>query len=328
MTDEDVDAWALSDPDFSWVNKIPDETLLSLLDKRFGVKKPDLFLSRKFYENLPTKDKHGDINYHADLFNRWATDWNTELNELIKSDCDLSHVNLRETLLTALSTYPLIHREAKQFNTKSAYALLAHLCDWVFQEEEAILSARNKRVSLGASNTDGTPALPVAVPHSEATVRPPLQQRAGGGAPRGNDAISRALLTGLTNLAQQLGVGHGERTLHGKPLPAWLKFHPTEGEKVICRGCNNEWQTHADGRTRSVPCYKGCQYVGHPHYNQELLEKDGKQNPPLTWRKFRERFPHDTPPAGFLRWEETQETRQRSGNRSPAPPKKHPRDNA
>jgi hypothetical protein len=150
MTDEDVDAWALTDPDFSWVNKIPDETLLSLLDKRFGVKKPDLFLSRKFYENLPTKDKHGDINYHADTFNRWATDWNTELNELIKSGCDLSHVNLRETLLTALSTYPLIHREAKQFNTKSAYSLLAHLCDWVFQEEEAIQSARNKRVSLGA----------------------------------------------------------------------------------------------------------------------------------------------------------------------------------
>jgi uncharacterized membrane protein YgcG len=153
MNDEEIDEWAQSDPDFTWVSKIPDETLLSLLDKRFGVKKPDLFLSRKFYENLPTKDKYGDINYHADLFNRWATDWNTELGELIKSGCDFSQVNLREVLITALSTYPLIYREAKQYNTKSAYNLLAHLCDWVFQEEEAIISARNKRASLSDGNT-------------------------------------------------------------------------------------------------------------------------------------------------------------------------------
>jgi hypothetical protein len=337
MDDEDVDEWAQSDPDFTWVSKIPDETLLSLLDKRFGVKKPDLFLSRKFYENLPTKDKHGDINYHADLFNRWATDWNTELGELIKSGCDFSQVNLREVLITALSTYPLIHREAKQYNTKSAYNLLAHLCDWVFQEEEAIISARNKRASL----SDGH--LPADHPH-----QPPggngggnaggggsggSSGNAGGGNGRGapaqpktwsgggaagqgsrNDQVSRALLTQLTQLAQQIGVDTGAAPGNPRPLPPHLKPHPSDSLKVVCRGCNNAWL-----RARSIPCYKGCRYAEHPHYNPQCNEKDGKQNPPLTWRNFREQFPAETPPKSFLRWEESQRTHKAS---------KHPRDSA
>jgi len=68
-----------------------------------GVKNPDLFHAEVLAKTCPTKDKHGDINYHADLFNRWATDWNTELNELVKSGCDFSQVNLREVLTYCLS---------------------------------------------------------------------------------------------------------------------------------------------------------------------------------------------------------------------------------
>jgi uncharacterized membrane protein YgcG len=340
MNDEDVDEWAQSDPDFTWVSKIPDETLLSLLDKRFGVKKPDLFLSRKFYENLPTKDKHGDINYHADLFNRWATDWNTELGELIKSGCDFSQVNLREVLITALSTYPLIHREAKQYNTKSAYNLLAHLCDWVFQEEEAIISARNKRASL----SDGNPPSDHP-PHPSggngggsaggggsggggggagggsgggARGAPAQPRTWSGGAAAGqgprNDQVSRALLTQLTQLAQQIGVDTGAAPGNTRPLPPHLKPHPSDSLKIICRGCMNGWL-----RARSIPCYKGCRYAEHPHYNPLCNEKDGRQNPPLTWRNFREQFPAETPPKSFLRWEESQ--------RNPKATK-HPRDGA
>jgi hypothetical protein len=321
MTDEDVDAWVQSDPDFTWVSKIPDETLLSLLDKRFGVKKPDLFLSRKFYENLPTKDKHGDINYHADLFNRWATDWNTELNELIKSGCDFTQVNLRETLLTALSTYPLIHREAKQYNTKSAHNLLAHLCDWVFQEEEAIQSARNKRVSL----SDGTPVLATSVQDRETMPNPTQRHKtwSGGGAAQHSRHDARALLTQLKDIAHQMGVDTGDTN---KPLPPWLKPHPTDSKRVICRGCNNAWKTVQQignsERSRSIPCYRGCAYADHPNYNKECHDRDGKQNPPLTWRNFRERFPHETPPASFQRWEESQRKSAAQNGQ------KHPRDSA
>jgi hypothetical protein len=296
MTDNDIDLWVRADPDFTWVNQIPDETLLSLLDRRFGVKKPDLFLSRKFYEDLPTTDENGDVNYHADLFNRWATEWNTELMELQKSGCDLSHVDLRQTLLTAVSTYKLIHRQALQYNTQSVYLLLAHLCDWVFQEEDNILSARNKRASLVDDKQQGdstkfTPATKAVAPN-----------RAGGGTaqtgPTKPNPTAQALLTQLTQIAQQLGADSSAGAGGTRPLPAHLK-PSSDPNKVNCRGCNNNWD-----KSRSIPCYKGCKYYEHPEYNKECKTKDGKQNPALTWRNFRERFPQTTPPASFLQWEE------------------------
>jgi hypothetical protein len=300
MTDADVDLWVKSDPDHKWVDQIPDETLLSLLDRRFGVKKPDLFLSRKFYEDLPTTDENGDVNYHADLFNRWATEWNTELMELQKSGCDLSHVDLRQTLLTAVSTYKLIHRQALQYNTQSVHLLLAHLCDWVFQEEDNILSARNKRASLvddkqQADSPKFTPAL-----------RAPTHHRAGGGASQHGttkpNTTAQALLTQLTQLnsqiAQQLGTEAAAGVGNTRPLPVHLK-QSNDPNKVNCRGCNNNWD-----KSRSIPCFKGCKYSEHPEYNKECKVKDGKQNPGLTWKNFRERFPQTAPPASFLQWEE------------------------
>jgi hypothetical protein len=148
MTERDIDTWMKADPEFKWFEKIPDDQLLQLLDKRFGVKKPDLFLSKKFYDNLPALDAHGDVNYHADVFNRWAVEWLNELNELQKSGCDFADVDLKQTLLNAVSTNKLIHQQALQYNTTSVYLLLSHLRDWVISEEESVTAQRNKKAVL------------------------------------------------------------------------------------------------------------------------------------------------------------------------------------
>jgi hypothetical protein len=308
MTDRDIDQWVLEDPDYKWVDRIPDDILLSLLDRRFGVKRPDLFLTRKFDEDLPTTDEHGDVNYHADKFNRWATDWQTELTELHKSGCDFTNVDLRQTLLTAVSTYKLIHREALQYNTQSASLLLAHLCDWVYEEEEKIQAARNKRASLVEN---GQPVQQAALPHSDLTQRY-HQQRAGGGAARPTPRTqpAQALLTQLNQLnqvIQQLGNDN-----QGRPYPAHLKL-VADGTRVNCRGCNNNWD-----KSRSIPCYKGCKYAEHPDYNKDCKNKDGKQVPSLTWKNFRDRYPQVTPPASFLQWEEYT-------SKNPLPNKSSPR---
>ena len=309
MTDADIDRWVLEDPDYKWVDRIPDDILLSLLDRRFGVRKPDLFLSRKFYEDLPTTDEHGDVNYHADQFNRWATEWTAELTELQKSGCDLSHVDLRQTLLTAVSTYKLIHREALQYNTQSANLLLAHLCDWVYQEEENILSARNKRASLVESKP--STCQPQADP---STQRSPTQPKAGGGATQSKNT-AHALLTTLNDaITAQLSAEGGNGAQQGaRPYPSWLK--PTsDGTRVNCRGCNNNW---VKDKTRSIPCFTGCKYAEHPDYNKECKHKDGKQYPALTWQNFRTLFPSVTPPPSFLKWEAWQQKNKTPNNKRP-----------
>ena len=315
MTDRDIDQWVLEDPDYKWVDRIPDDILLSLLDRRFGVKRPDLFLTRKFDEDLPTTDEHGDVNYHADKFNRWATDWHSELTELHKSGCDFTNVDLRQTLLTAVSTYKLIHREALQFNTQSASVLLAHLCDWVYEEEEKIQAARNKRASL----VENPQPAPQAAPHQPDHTH----QRAGGGPvhplrpPRTQTA--QALLTQLNQLnqiVQQMGNDNG-----GRPYPPHLKL-VQDGTKLNCRGCNNNW----DRARRSIPCYRSCKYSEHPDYNKDCKVKDGKQSPPLTWKHFRARYPQATPPASFLEWEKFNADAENPSPTNPSPRKRERQD--
>jgi hypothetical protein len=188
-------------------------------------------LSRKFHDNLPPTDSHGDVNYHADAFNRWAASWQNELMDLIKSGCDFSDVDLRQTLINAVSTNKLIHQQATQHNAKSVHSLLAHLRDWVIQEEDSVIAQRNKKATLiGAAEPDKA--------QSSSCNQPP---RAGGG------TKSAALLTQLASTLTDLAAGQGGAANKQRAtLPTHLKAR--DGNKVLCRGCNNEWD-----RARSIP---------------------------------------------------------------------------
>jgi hypothetical protein len=309
MTDAEIDAWVLSDPESKWFDKIQDDQLLSLLDKRFGVKKPDLFLSKKFYDNLPPLDDHGDVSYHADVFNRWAVEWVTELTELQKSGCDFSDIDLRQTFLNAVSTNKLIHQQALQYNTTSVYLLLAYLRDWVIQEEESVIAQRNKKAVLTntvADHNDPTHPKPRASPRA-----------GGGGAAEQHGAKSMVLMT--QSQFHDLQTGQGQRQT--RPLPSHLKA--CDNNKALCKGCNNTWD-----RSRSIPCFKGCKFVEHPEYNKDWRDKEPK-TAPLTWRRFREKHPQITPPPSFLRWEEREKNFRANSSRPSSPshlPNKHPRD--
>jgi len=117
MTGADRDEWARTDPAFKWVKKIPDELLLALCDKRFGVKKNDLFLTKRFHSDLPPTNAKGEVNYHVAEFNRWITDWETELSELQQGGCSFEGINLRQTLINALSPNKMIHDQATVHQT-------------------------------------------------------------------------------------------------------------------------------------------------------------------------------------------------------------------
>jgi hypothetical protein len=310
MTDAEIDAWVKSDPESKWFDRIPDEQLLQLLDKRFGVKKPDLFLSKKFYDNLPPMDDYGDVNYHADVFNRWAVEWNTELTELQKSGCDFSDVDLRQTLLNAVSTNKLIHQQALQYNTTSVYLLLAHLRDWVIQEEESVIAQRNKKTML-ISTVDAAEA---TQPRTSSQSRP--SPKAGSGGPGEHHGAKSMVLMTQTQLRDLVQAGQGQPK--DRPMPPHLRLR--DSNKVLCRGCNNTWD-----RARSIPCFKACKFVDHPEYNKECKEKETK-TAPLTWRRFREKYPSLNPPEGFLKWEEREKNFRPSRPSSPTPRPKHPRD--
>ncbi len=308
MTEEEIDRWVMEDPEFEWVKKIPDETLLALLDKKFGLKTSDLFLSKQFPADLPMTDDHGDVMYHADIFNSWATQWQTELMALQKSQVNFDGVDLKQTLLNALSTNVIIHKKAVSVKTSSPLILLAHLRNWIMEEEEKAETARNTKDSLLKLQGNNASA---KLPQSPRT-------NGGGGSAASSHGSKASASVLLTQLASHLGVSSnatGEQATAGKPqraLPPHLR--PQDNNKVLCRGCGNEWS-----RAKSIPCFKACKYVEHPGYNARCRDQEFTRKEPLTWRKFRERFPDVPPPPSMLAWEDRE---QRYGNNGA----KRPRD--
>jgi hypothetical protein len=303
MTGKEIDAWVASDPEFKWFEKIPDEILLEILDRRFGVKTADHFLAKQFYTNLPMTDEQGDINYHSALFNQWATEWQNELMELQKAHVDFEAIDLKQVLLNALTPHPIVHKKAVSVAEDSYVVLLATLCDWVIREEERAEDAReqkNSLLKLGRGNVhESFPS------HAQHKQTPPSPRGGGNVAPntQGSKATATAL---LTQLASHLGVSSpatGGQAAPGdrhntRPLPAHLKALD-DGNKLFCRGCNNTWDRH-----QAVPCYKVCRYAEHPDYNKDCREKEAMKTEALTWKRFRERFPRAVIPQSLLMWEE------------------------
>ena len=291
--DKSFDLWLDKDPGFEWMKKLNDELLLELCDKKFGVKKNDLFLSKRYY-TLPTTNSKGEVLYHVGTFNRWITEWQNELSELKVSGCSFEGVNLRQTLLNALQPNRMLHNQATVYQTESIHALIAYLRDWLMHEEEAAISLRNKQQSA-IQNAQATGGAGAAAGNL-------LANSLANGTAASNTQHANVLITQLVEQQQKIldtlaaGAVSTNPATSGKALPAHLKA--TEGNLCKCRGCNNTWN-----RGRKIPCFQGCKYADHPNYNKQCKTQDAPTQQKLTWAGFKEKFPGTTPPKGYLEWE-------------------------
>ena len=294
MTGEEHDERVASDPKFDWVKLVSDEDLLDTLDKHFGVTQLDPFLSKKFPSNLPLYHPNGDINYCSADLNQFLTEWQTELAELRAGNCDLSTIDLKQTLLHGLAPHPTIHEQADTHASTSVHMIIAHLRSWVQKEEELQASARSKKERLAAKQAfteDG----------AGDRSKPDVKSDKEGAA---------ALLTAVEDLKTSLNAMRdksGGATAAGggntsKTRPKHLLPHKDPG-KVECQGCGNVWR-----ESMRVPCWNACKYCDHPLYNKDCKAKKFKGNQPLTWKNFRTDYPalaaSPQCPAAFVTYEE------------------------
>ena len=296
MTSKQIDDWVTEwisqHPKYDWVDQISDESLLLILDKKFGVTKPTLFLSKRYPSKLSLLDANGNICYHVATFNTWATQWENELNELKASGCDFSGVDLKAVLLNALSTNHTLWKEASEQGTTSTVRLLAHMRTFVMVKDEAARTARNELSHLRS------------LEKAPAELTPPK-------APASSDTTAAALLSmvqqlqdtvsGLQKAPFSPSAGGGVTNTNLKPLHPHMKACK-DVTKCRCNGCGDVRR-----RNHIVPCFKACKFSEHPKYNKECNTKDFAPKDGLTWKNFREEFPAMKPyPQSFLTWEENQ----------------------
>jgi hypothetical protein len=306
-----VDAWVETHHDFAWVNQVDDETMLRVLDKHFGVKSTSVFLARRFPSNLPLTNEKGEVNYYETEFNRWATNWQTELIELQKSGCDFSGTDLYQAFLNALSTNKTIWNEASQNASRSPYVLIAYLRDWLRKkslsaqetrdERDALLSQQNPKPQERVT-PNGQKTTPTNAGHDDPTTR----------------AIALFTQT-MSAYAQQMASGpasqsHDEAKT-SKPLPPHIKACK-DTAKCKCQGCGNVW-----ARNRPIPCFYKCKYIEHPLYNTACERGDYGSKDSLTWKDFTSKYPGTAIPPTCVEWEKNNEAflaKKRSGREEPA----------
>jgi hypothetical protein len=266
-----VEAWVAEDDAFSWVGRLPDATLLFLLDKLFGVERADTFLSRRFVPSLPPCDEQGEINYHSADFARWSTEWQTDLTELQRAGRQsLVGVDLRQTLLNALSGCSLLHDHASVLTTRSALIMLAAMRDWTMKKDEETITRRNERHRFMDNSQS----------KKERQTQPEAKPAAA-----------------LHSVAQAQ-----DNTTPKLPPSPNLKVCGKFGELVKCEGCGNVWNG-----SRAIPCSPLCRYADHPEFNREWKTKPYSRRFYLSWKGFRERFAHiKVMPPGLLDWEAKQ----------------------
>jgi hypothetical protein len=282
--DKWVDDWIDSKPDFSWFDDVSDEALLSIMDKKFGVKSSTAFLSKRFPGNLPATNSHGEINYHEAEFNRWATSWLADLRELMQSGCDFSGTDLHRTLLNALSSNKTIWNEASRHVTRSPHVLISFLREWLRTKDQAAQEARNEKEALRC-------------PESVDNPKP------------GDPHAAIALLTqSVSQLTQQMAQGGGQLAppltddKQLKPLAAHMKACKDAG-KAKCNGCGCVWD-----RKRPIPCFYACKFVEHPNYNRACNTTNYQSKDPLTWKDFRTKHPALPVPNACAAWEKREES--------------------
>ena len=304
-----VDAWVETHHDFAWVNQVDDETMLRVLDKHFGVKSTSVFLARRFPSNLPLTNEKGEVNYYETEFNRWATNWQTELIELQKSGCDFSGTDLYQAFLNALSTNKTIWNEASQNASRSPYVLIAYLRDWLRKKSLSAQEARDERDALLSQQAHSKT-------HEGATPNGPKNPPTNAGQ---DDPTTRAIALftqTMSAYAQQMASGpagqsHDEAKT-SKPLPPHI-IACKDTAKCKCQGCGNVW-----ARNRPIPCFYKCKYSEHPLHNSGSVY--GNKDAP-TWKDFALKYPGTAVPPTCVEWEKNNVAflaKKRSGREEPA----------
>jgi hypothetical protein len=295
---ENVTRWLEKDPTFTWVNGLDDEMLLRLLDPLFGVEKADSFLSRRFVPELPPCNPQGEINYHSLEFSRWSTEWQSELAELQRVGGNaLAGIDLRQALLNALIDCKLLHKHASQLQTPSAVMLLALMRKWTAEKDSETTNRMSERASFIDEQAGKNSALAEQAqkesPHKPAKV---LFSQGQGAIPRAPPAKT--------------------------PPSSNLKVCGRYDELYKCEGCGNVWKINHK-RDGGVPCAPNCRYEEHPEFNREWKTKPYSRRVFLTWKDFRERFPHITSlPKDLLEWEakdKAYQARKRAGEPAEQP---------
>ncbi len=182
---------------------------------------------------------------------------------------------MKPTLLNAVSTNQIIHDAASQCASSSIHLILAHLINWLRNEEETQTTARQRREKLLGDPLNR---------------QPPAQGRiAPQSPPVSNPIIGRERAGALVTDAKKTD----------RPLPLHITAIPT-GKSVKCNGCGVVYDL-----SKTVSCWNACRFIEHPRFNAQCRTREWRAGDVcITWRNFRTDYPEIRQlPALFLSWE-------------------------
>jgi hypothetical protein len=301
-TDDEIKAWVKSDPKYSWVKAIEDNSLLLLLDRYFSIMDHESFLSMRLPgpPEIPTLTPDGDLNYCAVAIGAFADQWLRRLAELRAGGWDDSIVDLKQAFIISLVNNPTLQAEATTFMTTSHDLLISHMRSWCQKRENEQRSNKQRRdKAIQQAGSNGS-----------------------AGAAKSNNANVTTVGGNTQNDSQGAPADHGKRQPETavEELKRTVKALRTEIAEVRRQSGDTtaripdrvdrrtQWYCHGCGRTykkdgRPIPCEKTCIFCEHADHNTGY--KQGVpwpvDKPPLMWgtaEEYRAKYHKELPERG------------------------------
>ena len=251
MSSEEIDAWLTKDHLFTWFAHLKDETLITVLDRIYGVKSHEPFMRLRIANEIQ-KVKEGEVYYPVSEFTDHADNWLNMLLQLQQNGWVTTNVDLREVFLASIHTCTLVHDEAKSSRLQNVHRLIAELKKWVVRKDNEIQSAKAARISVMGATKPASTKDDEKSSHKELT------------------AGERKVLALFT---QQLASGGTKKDEDDKPT-------------FDCNICGNKYP---EGGKYPARCKKACVYGEHKDANKTGKYPKGKA--PLTWKNYGEPYP-------------------------------------
>jgi rubrerythrin len=247
MTETEVTQWIRSDPEYTWVKKLADATLIKLLDTHFSVLDPDPFLAMRFPSNIPLLLPDGLVNYMTVPHSAFAEQWLNCLTELRQGGWDDSMTDLRQAYITALEPCPTLYNEAVRYRTTSHDLLISYLRSWTQRKASEQAADKECRNNLKASLQGG------------AASEQQQQQQQSPSAKKSEPAKQTKEVIALRSEVSKLTKSLEYMKKKDSATP------PTgaANEPFFCNGCGYTFQR--DGRR--IPCENNCVFEGHADQN-------------------------------------------------------------
>ena len=151
MTSEEIDGWLAKDPLFKWFETLKDETLITVLDRIYGVKSHEPFTRLRMEGHKSVKD--GELYYPVTEFTDHADTWINMLLQLQQGGWNSANLNLREVFLASIQTCTLVHDEAKNSKLQNVHRLIAELKKWIVTKDNEISSAKAAKQAIMAQTS-------------------------------------------------------------------------------------------------------------------------------------------------------------------------------